>query len=224
MQNPQQTVPLDDMVARLEKANALAYEQSARVEKVFKSEQDVARDRSDQQTPPPMPDRGSSRRRLALLTLVGLLLAALACVAVFGWSTYADAAKLIVARWANAELQRPTPPAAAAAPPELAQRLQTIVQDLASLEQRIEQLKSSQEQMVRDNIAVSQQLKAALAQTARDDAAVGEQLKASQQQLAVLQSFWASGLALKPWPIRRLVPQVGAQLQGAPRLKRQEKH
>ena len=225
MQNPQQTAPVDDMVARLEKANALAYEQSARVERVFKSERDLARDPSDQQNPPPIPDRGSSRRRLALLALVGLLLAAPVCVAVFGWrSTYTDAAKLIVARWANAELLRPAPPAAAPTSPELAQQLQTIAQDLASLEQRIEQLKSSQEQMVRDNMAVSQQLKAALTQTARDNAAVGEQLKASQQQLAVMQSFWASGLALKPWPIRKLVPQVGAQPQVAPRLKPQEKH
>jgi hypothetical protein len=225
MQNPQQTAPLDDMVARLEKANALAYEQSARVEKVFKSERDVAPDPSDQQNPPPIPDRGSSLRRLALLALVGLLLAAPVCVAVFGWrSTYADAAKLIIARWANAELLRPAPPAAAPTSPELVQRLQTIAQDLANLEQRIEQLKSSQEQMVRDNMAVSQQLKAALAQTARDNAAIGEQLKASQQQLAVMQSFWALGLAQKPLPMRKPVPQAVTQPQVAPHLKPNEKH
>jgi hypothetical protein len=193
MPSPQQADSIDAMVARLEKANAVAYEQSARVEKVLESEQNVGPAPSEQQKRPAIPDRGSSRRMPVFLALVGLLLAASVCVAVFAWrSTYADAAKLIIARWANAELPRPALPAAAPMSPELAQRLQTMARDLANLEQRIEQLKTSQEQMVRDNTAVSEQLRAALAQIARDNAAVGEQLKEARKQLATVQTFLAS--------------------------------
>ncbi len=138
MQNPQQTVPLDAMVSRLEKANALAYEQSARVENVLRPEQDIGPGLSEQQKRPAIPDRGSSRRMPAFLGLAGLLLVTSVCVAVFAWqSTYADAAKLIIARWANADLLRPTSLAAAPMSPELAQRLQTMARDLANLEQLI---------------------------------------------------------------------------------------
>ena len=225
MQNPQQTVPLDAMVSRLEKANALAYEQSARVENVLRPEQDIGPGLSEQQKRPAIPDRGSSRRMPAFLGLAGLLLVTSVCVAVFAWqSTYADAAKLIIARWANADLLRPTSLAAAPMSPELAQRLQTMARDLANLEQRIEQLKARQEQMARDNTAVSEQLKATLAQIARDNAAVGEQLKASQKQLATVETFLASSFAQKPLPMHKPVPQAGAQPQVVPRLKPQEKH
>jgi hypothetical protein len=172
MPNPQQADPIDAMVARLEKANAAAYE-SPPVEKVLESKQDVGPDPWERQKRPSIPERGSSRRMPVFLALVGLLLAASVCAAVFAWrSTYADAANLIIARWANAELPRPVLPAAAPMSPELAQRLQTMARDLANLEQRIEQLKTSQEQMARGNMAVSEQLKAALAQIARDNAAV----------------------------------------------------
>jgi hypothetical protein len=207
MPNPQQADLIDAMVARLEKANAVAYDQSARVEKVLKPEQDIGPDPSEQQKRPAIPDRGSSRRMPVFLALVGLLLAASACVAVFGWqSTYTDTAKLIITRWANAELPRPALPAATPMSLELAQRLQTMARDLANLEQRIEQLKTSQEQKVRDNTAVSEQLKEALAQIARDNAAVGEQLKASQKQLATVETFLASVLAQKPLPMRNPIP------------------
>ena len=70
-------------------------------------------------------------------------------------------------------------------PPELTQRLQTIARDLANLEQGIEQLKNSQEQLTRDNATVAEQLKAALSQLTRDNAAATiEQLNASQEQTA----------------------------------------
>ena len=225
MQNPQQADPIDAMVARLEKANAAAYGQSPRIENVLESEQDVGPDLSEQQKRPAIPDRGSSRRMPAFLALVGLLLVASVCVAVFAWqSTYADAAKLIIARWANAEPLRPASLAAAPMSPELAQRLQTMARDLANLEQRIEQLKTSQEQMARDNTAVSEQLKAALVQIARDNASVGEQVKASQKELATVETFLASSLAQKPLPMRKPVPQAGAQPQVVPHSKPGEKH
>jgi len=106
---------------------------------------------------------------------------------------------------------------------ELAQRLQTMARDLANLEQRIERLKSSQEQMVHDNTVVNEQLKAALAQITRDNALIGEQLKASQRELATLETFLASSLAQKSLPMRKPVPQAGTQPQVAP-LKPNEKH
>jgi hypothetical protein len=119
-------------------------------------------------------------------------LAACIFVAAFvSQSSYGDAAKLIVARWAPqlvlasslllekrglpaqrspstvqvavAEPVLPPPtrsaqtapqdvaPTAAPVSPELAQLLQTMARDLANVEQGIEQLKASQEQMASDN-------------------------------------------------------------------------
>jgi regulator of replication initiation timing len=222
MPNPKEPYQLDAIVGRLEEANARAYEQFAREnETVFNSEQDVARHPSDQQKPPAIPDRQSSRSRPVFLALIGLLLAASACVAAFAWqSSYADEAKLIVARWANALLPQPAPlasttsqdvPAAARMFPELAQRLQTMERDLANMKQQIEQLMSSREQMVRDNTAVAEQLKAALAQMVRDNAAVAEQLKASQEQLATVVMLSAR----KPSRMRKPVPSLPSPQAGA---------
>ncbi len=101
----------------------------------------------------------------------------------------ADVATANAALPQRAPLAQTTPqdvaPTAAPMSPELAQWLQTMARDLANMEQRIEQLKTSQEQMVRDNAAVAEQLKAAQAQMARDNAAVAE-LKASQEQMSRL--------------------------------------
>jgi hypothetical protein len=227
MPNSKKTDPHDVAVAAIAQACeqlGRADEQFAFVdERVFKSEQDAARHRSDQQMRPAVPDRRSSRGRPALLGLIGLLLAACVGVAAFAWqSSYGDAAKLIIARWAsqrvstspvslekhevpaqpspptadvataNAALPQPAPlvqttrqdvaPPAAPMSPELAQWLQTMARDLANVEQGIEQLKTSREQMVRDNAAVAERFEAAEAQMARDNAAVAE-LKASQEQL-----------------------------------------
>src|SRR6266404_1754712 len=96
---------------------------------------------------------------------------------------------------AKATPPQPAPPAQTAPePPGQAQLLlQSTRRDLAAAEQDIEQLragieqlKTSQEQMVRDNAAVAEQLKASQEQMARDNAAVAEQLKASQEQMARL--------------------------------------
>jgi hypothetical protein len=77
-------------------------------------------------------------------------------------------------------------PTAAAPSPGQAQLLQSMARELAAVEQEIEQLKSSQKQMVRDNAELAEQLKASQEQMARDNAAVAEQLKASQEQMARL--------------------------------------
>jgi hypothetical protein len=230
MPNPEQTDPHDVAIAALKQAReqiGRADKQLPRVdEQVSKLEQGAARHPSGQQKRLAVPGRRSSRGRLALLGLIGLLLAACISVAALAWqSPYGDAAKLMFARWApqrvstsslplekqelpaqpsppavdvaaNAALPQPAPlaqttpqdvaPTAVPLSPELAQWLQTMARDLANMEQGIEQLKSSQEQMVRDNAELAEQLKAAQAQMARDNEHAAEQLKASQEQMARL--------------------------------------
>jgi hypothetical protein len=183
MPNPDQAVPADVMIKRLEEANARAHERAARAGERFSEPERVAASHpSDQQKTSSV----LSPRVWPTLGLFVLLLAATIGVAGFVWqSSYFDAAKLIVARWAL-PLARTTPqdvaPIAAPMPPELAQHLQTMARDLANVAQGIGQLKTSQEQMVRGNAAVAEQLKAALSQMTRDTAAVVEQLKATQEQ------------------------------------------
>ena len=67
--------------------------------------------------------------------------------------------------------------------PELAQRLQTMASDLSNAEHEIEQLKTRQEQMARDNASALEQLKASQEQMAGDNAKSGEQLKATREQM-----------------------------------------
>ena len=74
-------------------------------------------------------------------------------------------------------------PTAAPLSPELAQRLQTMASDLSNAEHEIEQLKTRQEQMARDNASAIEQLKASQEQMARDNAKSGEQLKATREQM-----------------------------------------
>ena len=69
----------------------------------------------------------------------------------------------------------PQDAAAAPIPPELTQLLQTMARDLANVQQGIEQLKTSQEEMVRENARTAEQLKASQEQMARAIANVSEQ-------------------------------------------------
>ena len=192
--NPKAIDPNDILVASADDRLAHAYEQIARAdeqlarvtEQLSNLEHDPARH------PSAVPGRWPSRGRPALRGLIGLLLAACIFVAAFvSQSSYGDAAKLIVARWAPqlvlasslllekrglpaqpspstvqvavAEPVLPPPtrsaqtapqdvaPTAAPVSPELAQLLQTMARDLANVEQGIEQLKASKEQMASDN-------------------------------------------------------------------------
>ena len=59
-----------------------------------------------------------------------------------------------------------------------------MASDLANVEREIEQLKTSQEQVARDNASAIEQLKASEKQTASDNAKAIEQFKASQEQMA----------------------------------------
>jgi hypothetical protein len=203
MPNPDQAVPVDVMIKRLEEANARAHERAARAGERFSEPERVAASHpSNQQKTSSVLDRRSPRV-LPTSGLFVLLLAATIGVAAFvRQSSYFDAAKLIVARWAL-PLARTTPQDVApiAAPmPELAQRLQTMARDLANVAQGIGQLQTSQEQMVRGNAAVAEQLKAALSQMTRDTAAVVEQLKATQEQAVRLTTTRARRKPVPPLP------------------------
>ncbi len=186
MPNPDQAVPVDVMIKRLEEANARAHERAARAGERFSEPERVAASHpSDRQKTSSVLDRRSPRVWPTSGLFVLLLAGTIGVAAFVRQSSYFDAAKLIVARWAL-PLARTTPqdvaPIAAPMPPELAQRLQTMARDLANVAQGIGQLQTSQEQMVRGNAAVAEQLKTALSQMTRDTAAVVEQLKATQEQ------------------------------------------
>jgi hypothetical protein len=69
---------------------------------------------------------------------------------------------------------------------DLAQSLKTIARDLASINEKLEQLKSSHEQTLRDHTDAIQQLKTTQEQSARDNARIAEQIQTLQVQLAAL--------------------------------------
>jgi hypothetical protein len=66
-------------------------------------------------------------------------------------------------------------PAAALTPAELAQLLQTMARDLATVQQGIEQLKASQEQLASDNAKAAEQFRASQEQVTRLVAKISEQ-------------------------------------------------
>lgn len=66
-------------------------------------------------------------------------------------------------------------PAAAPIPPELTQLLQTMARDLANVQQGIEQIKTSQEELASENARTAEKLKASQEQMARAIATAAEQ-------------------------------------------------
>jgi predicted nucleic acid-binding Zn-ribbon protein len=90
------------------------------------------------------------------------------------------------------------PSRAARAKAELAQMLQTMTRDLANVQQGIEQLKTSQEQMASDNGKVLEQLKTRQEQVARDNAKTAEEIKAGREQMARFLAVRASEQNLQP--------------------------
>jgi hypothetical protein len=228
MSHPHQDNLLDDrMIARLEQANARAYTQLPRPnEKPAESSHDAKLEPSDRLPSAATDERRPSRARPLVVVLILLPLIAVAFVTAFAWEpSYSDAVKGF-ARWANPwVLYSVAPrartsfsdevPAAAFISPEVAQQIQRMADDLANMEQQIDQLKlnqkqairseaavveqlqTSQQQMVRDNAKAIEQLNAALAQTDRQNVAIAKQLKATQEQLAELVSFRSARAARK---------------------------
>ncbi len=86
---------------------------------------------------------------------------------------------------AQTTLQRAAPVAPTAAPmaPDLAQSIQMIARELANVEQGIDQLKTGQAQMVRDNAELAEHLEATQ-EMARHNANLAEDLTAAQAQMA----------------------------------------
>jgi hypothetical protein len=84
---------------------------------------------------------------------------------------------------ADAALSQLSPPAqavpqeaaAAPVPPEVTQSLQTMARDLANVQQEIEQLKASQDELARENARTAEQLKASHEQMAHVIAKASEQ-------------------------------------------------
>jgi len=211
--NPNASGPDAVLVARADERLVHAYEQIARAdeqlarvtEQLSKLEQDAARE------PPDGSGRRLSRGWPLLRGFIGLSLAAGICAAAFALQTsYGEAAKLTIARWApylismsSLRLEKPEASAQAsqaavqtasaeaapsaqgaaqdvastAAPlsPELAQLLQTMAHDLATVEQGIEQLKASQERMASDNARAVEQLRASQEELTRLVAKASEQ-------------------------------------------------
>ncbi|XSC46351.1 hypothetical protein ACF1BQ_011020 [Bradyrhizobium sp. RDT10] len=69
----------------------------------------------------------------------------------------------------------PQEAAVAPIPPEVTQSLQTMARDLANVQQEIEQLKASQEELARENAGIAEQLKASQEQIARAISSASEQ-------------------------------------------------
>ncbi len=268
--NPEQTDPrnvfarVNDEIARACEQIALADEQIART-----LAHDAARQAPAAVNNVQARGHRPSFGRPALRGFIGLLLAACIGVAAIAWqSSYGDATKQIVARWApqlvltsspplenpglnaqptlpavqtaaaKAAPPQPAPlaqtapegvaPAAAALSPESAQLLQSMVRDIASAGQEIEQLKASieqirvnQEQMARDNSKAAEQFKASQEQMTRVIAKASEQ--SLRPQISAPSPRSAAVPTRKPVPTlpspqARAQPQAEPQLSSAPRL------
>jgi hypothetical protein len=131
---------------------------------------------------------GSALRVFMVLT-VGFVIAC-------AWYSYGSEAKLIMARWTpqvsltsllsliNPQDQAQAATANDSTATDIAELPQTAGRDPANAEQAIQQLKASQEQIVRDNAELAERLRATEEQVARTNAAVVERLTATETQIA----------------------------------------
>ncbi len=201
---PKQTFQPATMAARLEEANARAYEQY-KLRREDKQPSKLPQDAAHQPSEDPqipvdrfgttVPSDQPSLFGRRALRITGLLLVACIGGAAIAWQPYGDAVKgmivglqfapssllppkhsklpaqpsppIVQADAAEAALPQPAPQAQTATnvtptalPPELVEKLQTMANDIATLGNRIEQLKVNQDQMARDNAKITEQLKA----------------------------------------------------------------
>jgi hypothetical protein len=241
---PKQADPDGDvLIARLEKVLARGPEPLSRVQvQVSKLERDAERYSSDQQIPANTFRPTVPRDRSALRGLIGLLLAACIFVAAFALqSSFVPTSSQLLekpglsAQPSPASVQaaaaepippQPTPsaqtapqdiaPTTAPVSPEGAQLLQTIVRDLANLEQRIDQLKTGQDQMASDNAKAVEQLKASQDQMARLIAKASErtpQPKISAPLPRPMATPTRKPVPTHPSPQARAQPQTPVQSQ-----------
>jgi hypothetical protein len=184
----------DEQLARAHEAMESADEQLTRMqEQLSKLERGAARSRLR-----PTRDRPWLRGLAALLVAACIFAAALASQSSNGDAVTQWAPQLISALSLSAEklgfparvnltsaqltaaephYTGPTGPTS----PEPAQLLQTMARDLANVEQEIEQLKASQQELASNNAKAIEQIKASQEESARDNAKSIELLRASQE-------------------------------------------
>jgi hypothetical protein len=103
--------------------------------------------------------------------------------------------------------------------PDVAQSLKTIAQGLAGINDKLEQLKSSHEQTLREHADSIQQLKTVQEQNARDNARIADQMQALQAQLAALSAKSPAPTVKKEnnAPMRQHVPVAEPRRPSRPR-------
>ena len=201
MDTTQQSDPRHVLAARADEELAHAHEQITRAgEEIARAEEQLSK-----------LDAASGKQGLfdrpAVRGLTGLLLAAcIGVAAIASHSSYGDAAKEIIARWAPQRVAtsspplenpglaaQPSPPAVEAAgantaPSQPALLAQTVPEDVApTAAPPSPELTQVLQSMARDLVTLGQeieQLKAGQEQMARDNANTAEQLKASREQMA----------------------------------------
>jgi flagellar motility protein MotE (MotC chaperone) len=207
---PKAIEPDDVVVARADERLVHAYDQIARADEQLArlNEQLAKLEQEAKHQPSAVVGHRPSRGRRALRGFIGLLLAA--CIFGFAFvsqSSYGEAAKSTVARWApqlmasSFRMEKPAEPAQpgpsgvqlAAATPVLPQSIasaQTTPEDVApTAAPTVAELAQLLQTMARDLANVEQgivQLKANQEQAARDNAKATEELKASQEQMTRL--------------------------------------
>jgi hypothetical protein len=240
--NPKQTDPRHVLVARADEELAHVYEQiTCAGEQIARAEEQLSK--LEHGARPAVLRKRSSLGGQAVRGFTGLMLTVCICAAAIVWqSSYGDAAKLTIARWApqlgptsSLRLENPGLPAqsspptvqvdtANAAPPQPVPLAHTapegVAPTAAALSPELTQLLQS---MARDLATVGkgiEQLKASQEQMARDNANAAEQLrviaKASEQNLrpkvSALPPRPTATPTRKPVPILPS-PQATTQLQ-----------
>jgi uncharacterized protein YhaN len=229
--NLKQTDQHDVPTARTDEALVEVYEQIKRAnEKLSPREPDAVPPPSDPLIPVDTL-RAALRDRRALSRPIGLALTAFISVVVITLLlSYGAATKSIIVRWVAQLVPMSSKLPATPAPTtqdiattvapvlsELAQLRQVILRDLANVEQGIEQLKTSQAQMARDNAQVAEQLKTSQAQMARDIAQIAEQARASQEQMAsVIAKASGHDMGPKTPPTRPIATSTSKPAQAPP--------
>jgi hypothetical protein len=188
----QQIVSADEQLARVN-------------EQISRMEDDAARKKAANELRRPSRDRPALRGFIGLLLTVGICFAAFASqsygetarLMISQWvpqlaSSLPSATPELAAQQsqppvqvaaADATISQLSPPAQTAPqdaapvpiPPEVTQLLQTMARDLASVQQEIEQLKASQQELARENAGITEQLKASQEQMARAISSASEQ-------------------------------------------------
>ena len=205
--NPKQADPRHVLVARADEELTHAYEQITRAdEQIARTEKQLSKLEHDAARAACPGQPAGRLGGQAVRGFTGLMLTACICVAAFVWqSSYGDAARQIIARWApqlvptsSLPLENPGLPAQPSPPTVQAAAAKTAPPQPAPLAQTAPKTSRRPPRPVARVDAVApvdgarsrnpgqgiEQLKASQEQMARDNANAAEQLKASQEQMA----------------------------------------